>query len=222
MHSAIRLGFPKVGDRVRFAIRYADAWRPVGWVRVGKDGSIYLGLLIGRPSIAKMVSQPAAKQVKVRYHALQSTTVPGSSRVSFKVSGEIHLGDAVLSGTALSSVARARQLCLMNFAHPARYRASAKRNPNDLDINVAGYAPVDDRPMYGALIVAPLNESSSLPAKLPNMKAAGTFANGFRGLTRAPDMIVQVILGHGPEGPWPEMPGVAVAAKSLSARRRTR
>jgi hypothetical protein len=102
----------------------------------------------------------------------------------------------------------------MNFPHPSRYRVPAKRNPNDLDIEIAGYAPADDKPMYGALIVAPLNESLSLPAKLPNMEAAATFANGFRGLTRAPDMGVQIILGHGPVGSWPDLPGVSVAAKA--------
>jgi len=36
---------PNVGDRVRVAIQYNEVWRPLAWLRVGKDGSIYLGLL---------------------------------------------------------------------------------------------------------------------------------------------------------------------------------
>jgi hypothetical protein len=212
MQNAMQIQFPHIGDRVRFAIWYADAWRPFGWVRVGKDGSIYLGLLLGHPSVAKTVSLPTAKQVSIKYQDLEGIPVPKSSRVSFKVSGEIHFGDAVLHGKPLTSLAKARQLCVMNFAHPSRYRAPEKKNPNDFDIAITGYAPVDNKPMYGALIVAPLNNSLSLPAKLPNMEAAVTFAIGYRHLTRAPDIVVQVILGHGPKGPWPELPGVAVVA----------
>jgi hypothetical protein len=100
----------------------------------------------------------------------------------------------------------------MNFAHPSRYRAPEKKNPNDFDIGITGYAPVDNKPMYGTLFVAPLKNSLSLSAKLPNMEAAVTIAIGYRHLTRAQDIVVQIILGHGPTGPWPELPGVVVFA----------
>ena len=79
MQNTMQIQFPKIGERVRFAIWYADAWRPLGWVRVGKDGSIYLGLLLGHPSMAKAVSLPAAKQVKVKYQDLEEVPVPKSS-----------------------------------------------------------------------------------------------------------------------------------------------
>ena len=55
----------KVGDRVRFAIHCAEAWRLLGWVRVGRDGSIYLGLLTGRPCVAKYVGKPAGRGKKI-------------------------------------------------------------------------------------------------------------------------------------------------------------
>jgi hypothetical protein len=70
MQNIMQIQFPKIGDRVRFALWYGDAWRPWGWVRVGKDGSIYLGLLLGHPSMAKAVFFPAAKQVTVKYQDL--------------------------------------------------------------------------------------------------------------------------------------------------------
>jgi len=76
---ARQIQFPKIDKRVRFAIWYAEAWRPLGWVRVGKDGSIYLGLLLGHPSMAKAVSLPAAKQVKVKYQDLEEVPVLKSS-----------------------------------------------------------------------------------------------------------------------------------------------
>ena len=44
---------PKIDQRIRFVIEYEGAWRPLGWIRAGKDGSIYVGSLIGRPDIRK-------------------------------------------------------------------------------------------------------------------------------------------------------------------------
>jgi len=44
------------------------------------------------------LSPPAAKEVKVKYQDLEDIPVPKSSRVSLKVSGEIHLRDVVLHG----------------------------------------------------------------------------------------------------------------------------
>ena len=79
MENTMQIQFPKIDERVRIAIWYADTWRPLGWVRVGKDGSIYLGLLLGHPSMAKAVSLPAAKQVKVKYQDLEEIPVPKSS-----------------------------------------------------------------------------------------------------------------------------------------------
>jgi hypothetical protein len=111
--------------------------------------------------------------------------------VSFKVSGEIDLGDAVLHGEPLYSLATAKQLCLMHFAHPSRYRAPGKKDSNDFEIDIRGYAPVDNKPMYETLIVAPLKNSLSLPAKLSNMEAAVTFAMGYRHLTPAPALVAR-------------------------------
>jgi hypothetical protein len=105
---------------------------------LGRMEAFYLGLLLGHPSVAKTVSLPTAKQVSIKYQDLEGIPVPKSSRVSFKVSGEIHFGDAVLHGKPLTSLAKARQLCVMNFAHPSRYRAPEKKNPNDFDIAITG------------------------------------------------------------------------------------
>jgi len=211
----IRIQFPRIGDRVRFAIWHADTWRPLGWVRVAKDGSVYLGLLLGRPSVAKFVSGPSGKEVHVSEKDFKDVPIPKSSRISFKASGEIHiLGDKVVYGKPLASLAQPRQVCLMRFAHPSRYQSALKKNPNDYDMNVAGYAIVEHKPMYGALILAPFARDCTLPAKLPSMEAAATFALGYRGLTSGLDLIVQVILGHGPAGTWPGLPGVFLTART--------
>ena len=125
---------PNVGDRVRVAIQYNEVWRPLAWLRVGKDGSIYLGLLTGRPSVAHYVGKPGSKTVHIKYEeARELPDVPSSSRVSFKASGEIHLAEKVLRGTPLDSLQKPRQLCLMMFVHPSRYIEPSTKNPKDYE-----------------------------------------------------------------------------------------
>ena len=106
----------------------------------------------------------------------------------------------------------------MHVAHPSRYRAPEKRSPNDFDIAITGYAPVDNKPMDGTLIVAPLKNSLSLPAKLLNREAAVTFAMGYRHLTPAPALVVQIILGYGPTGPWSELPSGGALGRMMENR----
>ena len=118
----------------------------------------------------------------------------------------------------MHSLARARQLCLMHVAHPSRYRAPEKRSPNDFDLGLTGYAPVDNKPMYGTLIVVPLQNSLSLPAKLSNMEAGVTIAMGYRHLTPAPALVVQIILGYGPTGPWSELPSGGALGRMMENR----
>ena len=92
---------PNIGDRIRFAISYNGLWRPLGWLRAGRDGSIYLGLLLGSPSVARYVVKKAKKATTIKYDegkVVSGAAAPKSSRVSFKASGEIHLGDEVLHG----------------------------------------------------------------------------------------------------------------------------
>jgi hypothetical protein len=47
------------------------------------------------------------------------------------------------------------------------------------------------------------------------MEAAVTFAIGSRHLTHAPALVVQIILGHGPTGPWPELPGMGALGRMM-------
>lgn len=214
----IRLRFPKIGDRVRFAISYAGAWRPLGWLRVARDGSVYLGLLLGRPAVAKFAAGPVSREIIVRDDDFKDVPVPPSSRLSFKASGEIHLGDKVLQGRSLASLSGPRMLCLIRFAHPSCYRPPSKKKPNEYDVSIADYTVDETKPMYGCLILAPLpSEVSTLPGKLPNMESAATFALGYRGLSCGLDLIVQVIVGHGPSGPWPAFPS-AVATSSTAPK----
>jgi hypothetical protein len=135
---------PSIGDRVRFMLLYRDAMRPLLWLRVGTDGSIYTGVLLGQPSFSRSIDKRAAPRVDVQYAEATERPAPRKgSRVSFKAaSGEIHLGDRVLQGRSLQRLGERRQLCLIQFIHPQRYRSAKPAKDKEFDIGIAEY-PVD-------------------------------------------------------------------------------
>jgi len=117
---------PKVGDRIRVAMLYERLWRPLIWFRVGRDGSIYMGMLLREPTIGKTVSkvvpQPPVTIIYDEARPIANQEALKSSRVSFKASGEIHMGGKVLRGPRLETLSIQTLLCLFLFVHPSRYR----------------------------------------------------------------------------------------------------
>src|SRR5688572_27728081 len=170
--SDVELRRPGIGERIRFAIEYGGQWRPLVWMRVGKDGSIYVGLLSGRPTSFKVYAKPAARLIQISRSELAPTPVPKSSRVSFHPSGEVHVGDRTgwteRRWTELAPPLQL-QLCLMVFMHPARYPPRQGRGKNDFDVHVSGYKVDEGRPMYGAAFVGVWKPGLRPPVRLPSM-----------------------------------------------------
>jgi hypothetical protein len=208
---------PQVGERIRIAMHYGGDWRPLLWLRVGTDGSIYIGLLLGQPTSGAKGSATGEKVIDIKYKDGRPVTpkdLKKGSRVSFKASGEIHLGADTLKGESLEQLPKPRQLCLALFAHPSRYRPPAKHSVNDYDVAVVDY-PVDDaQPLYTSVEVAPWSGGAVVaPQGLPHMKVWQSFAFGFAGLTRTPNYALGVTIGHGVEGPWPTLPHLAIVSR---------
>ena len=208
---------PHVGDRIRIAIFYRDHWRPLIWLRVGRDGSIYLGLLLGQPTSGAKGAATGKNVVHVNYNdgsSVMPDDLRKGSRVSFKASGDIHLGSDVLAGKSLEQLSSPRQLCLALFVHPSRYRPPIKRSSRDYDVTVVDY-PVDERrPLYASVQVEPWDGGPIAPPQgLRRMIVWQSFAFGFAGLTRTPNYALGVTIGHGVEGPWPQCPHLAIASR---------
>lgn len=207
---------PEIGQRVRIGIRYNGSWRPLCWLRIGKDGSIYVGMLTNEPTIARRWSAPvSSREHTILYRDAQKIPLPRKgSRVSFKVDGNIHLGDENLRGWPLNSLERARQLCMMLFVHPSRYRTPVKKSKNDFDIEIRDYSVSENQPLYGALIVAPATMNfEGLPRRLPSMKTGVRVAFKCDELRKCPDLWVIVLLGHGVTGEWPSLPHITCLSK---------
>jgi len=207
---------PRIDQRIRFAIEYRSVWRPLGWVRAGIDGSIYMGTLIDKPASAKEVDKPAERLTTIEDREFQEAIpIPKSSRLSFHPSGEVHIGNKVVPGLVpLHDLHGSQQLCIMRFRHPGTYEPPAKKNANDFDLDIIGYQVDEERPTYGAIIVAPRTAETHLPARLPNMTQFAGIVVGMGGFTKTPDLLIAIVLGHGPKGPWPETPSVGVLSRA--------
>jgi hypothetical protein len=206
---------PKIGERVRFAISYRGDWRVLFWMRVSDGGDIYCGALDGKPGTARSLSRAiSGPENRIEYAdtiKLTGSDVPKSPRVSFHPDGRINIGNDILYGRALSTLSKPRQLCLIQFAHPRAYLPPKRKSDNDYDVGLYDYPVDDERPMYGALFVEPWPQGGKAGIrKLASMTKAVNYAVGFRGLTRTPDLAVQLVVGHGPRGQWPELPAVLV------------
>jgi hypothetical protein len=135
--------------------------------------------------------------------------------VSFKASGEIHLGNRILKGHRLEGLSRPLQLCIASFVHPARYRPPAKMSQTDYDIGIAGYPFDVARPMYGAVFVTPWPIDGTLNRiRVKNMTFQSDILLGFRNLGRTPALALQIAIGHGRQGQWPSFPAIAILART--------
>jgi hypothetical protein len=188
------------------------------WLRIGKDGSIYLGLLQGQPSFGAKGTVVGHGKINVKYkdsEPLKPHDLRKGSRVSFKASGEIHMSSRNLKGEPLANLSKPRQLCLALFTHPSRYRPRTPAAVNDYDMELPNYQINESCPLYASIEVAPWNgESVKVPQSLRRMEVSQSFAFGFANLTRTPDFAIGVTIGHGATGPWPQLPHLAVSQRS--------
>jgi hypothetical protein len=216
------INIPNIGQRIRVALHYAGVWRPLVWLRVGSDGSVYIGLLVSAATYGRALSKEVAGRRSVTIQEGQGQTLPlaalrKGSRISFKASGEIHLAAKVIQGTSLERLAGPTQLCVVRFAHPVRYRPPKKKLGNDYDVGIAGYGVDDTRPMVGILMVTPWASGAPMPIfPRPTYAPAewierGALLFGFRGLRRTPDIGLKLSFGDFPRGSWPEYPAIAVS-----------
>jgi len=127
-HTTMEAAFyePTVGDRIRVVVRYENAWRPIFWLMVGKDGSIYLGHRYTEISVLrKGTKEVRNSSVSIRYEEGQdvSPELRKNPKVSFHASGRINaVGDRLLSGS-LRTITEQQELCRALFLHPSHYAA---------------------------------------------------------------------------------------------------
>lgn len=205
---------PAINDRIRIAVQYQDAWRPIFWLQVAKDGSVYLGPRYTDVSVLREgTKQVSGSSVSVKYEEGQDVNVELRKvpKISFHASGVINVvGDRLQRGS-LRTIVEQQELCRALFQHPSRYAAISQIKDRDICLNY----PLDEtRPLQSILFVAPSNN-----AKLVRLLSATNQINlmlPFFGLAGVPDLLLQLVLGHGPVGAWPPLAYIMFDTSSAS------
>jgi hypothetical protein len=122
--------------------------------------------------------------------------------VQIDASGALSLGEDQFDGQPLLKLTQPRRLCAGLFSHPSRFGAitPAQSRPTDLRLPY----PVDEAcPISLEVFAMPLRQLST------EVPPGSTFAINadfvYHDLDSEQPVAVQVIMSHGPPGPWPDV-----------------
>jgi hypothetical protein len=209
------------GDRLRVAVFYGAAWRPVFWFQVASDRSIYLG---PRYQSVERLSHGSARRLDTgEYRVAYADGKPildaearKKAKLSLHGSGIVNTPAGRVRGTSLRGLTEQQLLCTAVFEHPSGFApmpvAAVRRR------DVCWRYPIDEsRPLWAHLYVAPLDklEIVTLPSAVHQIN--GLFR--YEELDPNGGIAVQLVFGHGPEGPWPPATHLLFAAGDHSGGR---
>lgn len=193
---------PSPGDRIRVVVQYGGTWRPVFWLKVGKDGSVYCGPRFTSIATLRKGSKFVQEgRVSIKYEEGQEVTDPAlrkSAKTSFHATGIVNAAGDRLYRDPLRTIKEQQELCWVLFQHPSQYSPASKIEDRDICLN---YDLDERRPLQGSLFVAPSDKW-----RIVRIQSATNQINlllAFSKLTGCPDLLVQFILHHGVTGPWP-------------------
>ncbi len=209
---------PSLGDRIRVAVKYGGAFRPIFWLQIGKDGSVYLGHRYREITELKMVSKKVeGGEVRFKYDEGEPITDPRllKSKVSYHASGIINMAGRRHQSASLRTIQEQTQLCIVSFRHPSQFAAIQMVKDRDICLDY----PLDEqRPLWGILLAAPAGK-----ARTVNVKGSIYQLNmilPFSGLEGTQDLHLQFVLSHGPEGPWPPYNVLAFETEKVNQEER--
>ena len=199
---------PQPGDRIRILVHYNDSWRPLLWFQVGKDGSIYISPRVTKVSTLKkgtLTSQDG--KVRVNYadgEEIKDSNLKGNTKTSFHSSGKINSpGSHGLNGISLRELKNQEQICLMTLQHPNSFKSVPKVLNKKGKRDVCLKYPVDEeRPLNLSLFVSPKEKFQPI-TRSDSVAHQLNLVFMYSNLDGVGDMFLQLIMNHGPSGPWP-------------------
>ena len=202
---ALALYSPEPGDRVRLLVSYGGAWRALLWLKVGKDGSIYVAPRITDvTTVKKGMKKTEQNQVTISYDegdtVLDAETLK-NPKLSFHASGLIRATGDRLRGHNLRELEEQVELCQILFEHPRIREPIAEVRERDICLEY----PIDDeRPLIGSLLVAPSRRMNPPPVFADAIHCS-SMGLRYTGLDEMQDIVVLFALRHGLKGSWPPM-----------------
>lgn len=110
---------PKPDDRIRILIEFNNEYKAIFWIKVAKDGSIYLGpRLVDSKRILKGKSKEIDGKVSVNFEdgqEVEDIEQHGKGKFSFHASGIINSIDERSYTESLRGIKEQRYLCSILF-----------------------------------------------------------------------------------------------------------
>jgi hypothetical protein len=197
--------FPDADDRIRILIEYEGSWRPVFWFKVARDGSIYLGpRYVDITLLRHGVAQPLeGGQFRVSYDDGAKVTDPElmkTAKLSLHASGIINTPIGRFTGVSLRSITNQQLLCLATFQHPSAFDGIGAETVKKRDVCLR-YPVEESCPLWCQLFAGP-KEKVQLVSR-PSAVFQIILLFNYEGLSGVPDLLLQLVIGHGAAGPWP-------------------
>lgn len=195
---------PDLGDHLRILIEYAGTWRPILWIELAKDGSVYLGpRKIEVTELRHGAYGLNGEQIRVLYSDGTEITEPEArkkAKLSFHASGIINTPMGRTTRTPLRLLKGQELLCVALFQHPSQFDAVSQNTVHKRDICLR--YPVDEQsPFWACLFVAP--RERVFPVMQSFVAYQLTLIFQYPSAPEIAALTLQVVLCHGPQGPWP-------------------
>jgi hypothetical protein len=190
------------GKKVRVVLDHSGGLRPVFWFKVSTDGSIYLG-----PRLKTVTSMRAGAKhteqgvLTVLYEEGEEIKDPSllKGKISFHSSGTIYSAGEQLFRDSIRSISKQEELCRVLFANPCTFDA-IEGHPRKLDVCLR--YPSDKRcPLQAVCFIAP--QKANHVVRIKDAAHQMNLFFPFSGLKGVPDIMLQLILFHASEMPWP-------------------
>jgi hypothetical protein len=152
-------------DRIRILVRYMDEWRPIFWLQVKSDGSIYLCPRHEKFTVLRRGSKQATGDtVSIFYNEGEVITDPkilADLKVSIHPSGVVHVAGDRIFRDKLTTISESQELCDILFEHPSHYSCiNGSIRKRDICIDY----PIDENgPLYGHLSILPPDKVDYIP-----------------------------------------------------------
>lgn len=197
--------FPDADDRIRILIEYGGSWRPLFWFKVARDGSIYLGpryvdITVLRHGVAQPIE---GGEFRVSYDDGTEVTdakLIKKAKLSLHASGIINTPIGRFTGFSLRSITSQQLLCLALFKHPSAFAGIATSAVRKRDVCLR-YPVEETRPLWCQLFVGPKDRAQLVTRPSAVFQIILLFR--YEGFSGVPDLLLQLVIGHGGQGPWP-------------------
>jgi len=195
---------PDHGDRLRISVEYEGTWRPIFWIELAKDGSVYLS-----PRKNKIKELRHGKyalndeQIRVLYSGGTEITdyeALKKAKLSFHGSGVINAPMGRMKRTPLRSIEGQELLCVVLFEYPSKFDSISQGAVRKRDVCLR--YPVDEQsPLCAYVYVAP--RERVVPAIHRSEAHQLTLMFQYSSTPEIEALTIQMVLCHGQQGSWP-------------------